>query len=169
MTITELSRTIHGAHNLPAGLPAAPEPRRAHDASGFWIAAGAFLTAMAFSTIPTPLYGLYQQRDHFSAFIVTVVFAVYAVGVIPSLLLAGHVSDWVGRRRVLVPALAIEVVAAVLFLVWPALPGIIVARFVSGVGIGMITATATAHLRDLNARSRPGGGTGRFEVVSTAA
>ena len=124
---------------------------------------------MAFSTIPTPLYVLYQQRDGFSAFVVTVVFAVYAVGVITSLLLWGHVSDWMGRRRVLGPALALEVVAAVLFLVWPALAGLIVARFVSGLGIGMITATATAYLRDLHALGRPGSGDGRFEVVSSAA
>jgi len=136
---------------------------------GFWLAAAAFLTAMAFSTIPTPLYVLYQDRDHFSSFVVTVVFAVYAVGVIASLLVAGHISDWVGRRRVLIPALGIEIIAAVLFLVWPALPGLIVARVVSGFGIGMITATATAYLRDLHAKSRPNAGPGRFEVVSTAA
>jgi predicted MFS family arabinose efflux permease len=137
--------------------------------SGFWLAVAAFLAAMAFSTIPTPLYVVYEQRDGFSSFVVTVVFAVYAVGVIVSLVLAGHVSDWVGRRRVLIPALGIEVLAAVVFLVWPALPGLIVARFVSGVGIGMITATATALLRDLNAVGCPRAGAGRFEVVSTAA
>lgn len=170
MTITEPSRTGpgSGSHRLTE-LPVTPDPHRSRYASGFWLAAGAFLTAMAFSTIPTPLYGLYQERDHFSSFVVTVVFAVYAVGVISSLLLAGHVSDWVGRRRVLVPALAIEVLAALMFVVWPALPGLIASRFVSGLGIGMITTTATAHLRDLNARSHPGGGTSRFEVVSTAA
>jgi MFS family permease len=136
---------------------------------GFWLAAAAFLTAMAFSTIPTPLYVLYQDRDHFSSFVVTVVFAVYAVGVIASLLVTGHISDWVGRRRMLIPAFGIEIIAAVLFLVWPALPGLIVARVISGFGIGMITATATAYLRDLHAKSRPNAGPGRFEVVSTAA
>jgi MFS family permease len=137
--------------------------------AGFWLAAAAFLTAMAFSTIPTPLYGLYQQRDSFSSVMVTVVFAVYAVGVVVSLLLAGQVSDWVGRKRVLVSGLGIEVLAAALFIVWPALAGLLVARFVSGLGIGMTTATATAYLRDLHARSRPGSGVGRFEAVSTAA
>jgi MFS family permease len=84
---------------------------------GFWLISEAFLTAMAFSTVPTPLYPLYQQRDGFSSFTVTVVFAAYAVGVVTSLLLLGHVSDWVGRRRVLIPALGLEVLAAALFLV----------------------------------------------------
>lgn len=168
-SISELSRSVQGDRGVDPDGPAARVPDRTRFRSGFWLAAVAFLTAMAFSTVPTPLYSLYQGRDHFSSFVVTVVFAVYAVGVIASLLLVGHVSDWVGRRRVLVPALAIEVLAALVFLVWPELPGLILARLVSGVGIGMITATATAHLRDLNARSHPGGGTGRFEVVSTAA
>jgi len=136
---------------------------------GFWLVAGAFLTAMAFSTVPAPLYVLYQREDGFSAFVVTVVFAMYAVGVIVSLLLAGHVSDWVGRKRILIPALALEVVAALIFLGSTALPALLLARFVSGLGVGMITATATAYLAELHALSRPGAGTARFEVVSTAA
>jgi MFS family permease len=137
--------------------------------TGFWLVAFAFLTAMAFSTVPSPLYPLYQRRDGFSTFTVTVVFAVYAVGVVTSLLLAGHVSDRVGRRRVLVPALALELMAAGLFLVWPALPGLILARLITGLGVGLVTATATAYLQELHAAGRPGAGHGRFELVSTAA
>ena len=137
--------------------------------AGFWVCAAAFLLAMAFSTLPTPLYVLYQQRDGFSSFVVTIVFCVYAVGVVASLLLAGHVSDWIGRKRVMIPALAILVLSAVIFLVWPALPGLIVARLVNGIGIGLMTATATAYLRDLDSMSRPGAGPARFEVVDTAA
>src|SRR4051794_41573420 len=56
---------------------------------GFSLIAFAFLTAMAFSTVPTPLYPLYMAKDGFSTFMVTVVFAVYAVGVVISLVLAG--------------------------------------------------------------------------------
>jgi MFS family permease len=169
--VTEIPPTIplQSGHTPSADFTSPASSPRPRYGRGFWLAAAAFLVAMAFSTIPTPLYVLYQQRDAFSSFVVTVVFAVYAVGVIISLLFAGHVSDFVGRRRVLVPALAIEMVAAVLFLVWAALPGLIVARFVSGVGIGMITATATAYLRDLHTLRRPPAGSGRFEVVSTAA
>src|ERR1700753_4248533 len=92
---------------------------------GFWLGAAGVLVSMAFSTVPTPLSPIYQRTDGFVSLTVTIVFAVYAVGVVTSLLLAGHVSDWVGRRRVMVPALAIEVLAALLFLVWPALPGLI--------------------------------------------
>ena len=56
----------------------------------------AFLAVMAFSAVPSPLYGLYRARDHFSLFMVTVIYAVYAFGVIGALLLGGHRSDWYG-------------------------------------------------------------------------
>jgi len=65
---------------------------------GFWIVGYAFAVTMAFSALPAPLYVLYQARDHFSTFMVTVIFAAYAAGVVASLFLAGHLSDWVGRR-----------------------------------------------------------------------
>lgn len=134
----------------------APARLRMSHGWGFQVVAVAFATALAFSTVPTPLYALYQQRDGFPAFLVTVVFAAYAVGVMLSLYLAGHVSDWLGRRRVLVAGLLAEALAAVLFLLWPEVPGLIVARLVSGAGIGVVTATATAHLSELRTQARPG-------------
>ena len=135
----------------------------------FWIVSYAFAVTMAFSALPTPLYVLYQARDHFSTFMITVIFAAYAVGVVASLFLAGHLSDWVGRRRMVLLAVATNMLSGVLFLLWPATAGLIVARVVSGVSIGMLTATATAYLNELHAAARPGAGTGRSEVVATAA
>jgi hypothetical protein len=124
--------------------------------AGFWVIAAAFLIVMAFSTVPTPLYALYQSSDGFATVLITVIFAAYAVGVMASLYLAGHVSDWLGRRRVILAAIVVELLAAVLFLVWPAVPGLLIARFISGVGVGMLTATATAHLGELRSVARPG-------------
>jgi MFS family permease len=97
------------------------------------------------------------------------VFGIYAVGVVTSLLLAGHVSDWAGRKPVLITGLFVLTLAAVVFLIWHALPALLVARLLSGLGIGTVTATATAFLNDLHSASRPHSGRGRFELVSTAA
>lgn len=144
-------------------------PGRLSHRVGFVVIALAFTSAMAFSTIPTPLYALYQQRDGFPTFMVTVIFASYAVGVAASLYLAGHVSDWLGRRRIILIALLIELLAAVLFLIWPEVPGLVVARFVSGVGIGVLTATATAHLSELRAVDRPDAKPGSAAVISSLA
>jgi hypothetical protein len=138
-------------------------------ARGFWLIGIAFAGAMAFSTVPAPLYAFYRQRDGFSTFMITVIFAAYAVGVIGSLFLAGHTSDWLGRRRLLFTALATEMVAATLFLFWTALPGLIVARVVTGIGVGLITATATAHLGELHAMARPEAGPARAERMSVLA
>ncbi|WP_436528181.1 MFS transporter [Actinoplanes sp. HUAS TT8] len=144
-------------------------PVKTRHGAGFWMIAAVFLIAMAFSTVPTPLYPLYVARDGFSTFTVTVVFAVYAVGVVTSLVLAGHISDWVGRKKILIPALGFELAAAVLFLTGTSLPVLLGARFLTGLGVGLITATATAYLHELHAAHRPGASKQRFEVVSTAA
>jgi MFS family permease len=137
--------------------------------AGFWLIALVFLTGMAFSTVPTPLYPLYQLRDGFSTFTVTIVFAVYTVGVLTSLMLAGQVSDLVGRKKVLTVALALELAAAALFLAEPPLSVLLVARLVTGLGVGMLTPTATAYLHDLHEAHRRGASAQRFEIVSTAA
>jgi MFS family permease len=136
--------------------------------AGFWAVAFSFLVVAAFSTAPSSLYGLYEQREHLSSLTVTLVYAVYALGVVGSLLLVGHVSDWYGRRVVLLPAIAVAIAAAVLFLVWRSLPGLFVARVLTGVAVGAAVATATAFLTDLD--SGPAGlPTRRAGIVSTIA
>lgn len=130
--------------------------------SGFWLVATTFLVAMAFSTVPTPLWPLYQAADGFPTSMVTVAFSAYAVGVLISLFLAGHVSDWVGRRKVLLPGVLLEVLSSALFLAGHELGVLIVARVICGLGIGLITATATAQLGEL------GGGIRHAGHVATA-
>ncbi|KAA9108081.1 MFS transporter [Microbacterium rhizomatis] len=123
--------------------------------AGFWIVTAVFLTVMAYSTVPTPLYPLYEERDGFPVSTITVIFAAYAVGVVISLYFLGHVSDWLGRRRMLVVAVLVSALSAVLFLLWPEVPGLIVARLVNGASIGILTATATAHLGELRSVAKP--------------
>src|ERR1700753_4503830 len=143
-----------GVQKTPLLSPSpSPSPSRAAGAgpsarrhrAGFWLVAYAFAVTMAFSAIPTPLYVLYQARDGFGSLTLTVIFAVYAAGVAVSLLLAGHLSDWAGRRRMLAAAIVGNLVSGGLFLTWLFVPGLLVARVVSGVSIGLLTAAATAH------------------------
>ncbi|WP_345376660.1 MFS transporter [Frondihabitans cladoniiphilus] len=150
----------------PVALPAR---RTLSHGVSFWVVSGVFLTVMAYGVVPTPLWTLYQHRDGFSTFSITIAFAAYAVGVVISLFLAGHLSDRVGRRTILLPAIGLEIVSAVVFIVWPELGGLIVARVICGLGIGMLTATVTAHILDLHSASRPGSSPARGQVVSGAA
>jgi MFS family permease len=135
---------------------------------GFWLVAAAYAVIMAFSAVPTPLYGLYAVRDGFGSLTITVVYAVYAGGVILALFTVGHVSDWYGRRRVLIPALLIAALSSVLFLVWRDLAGLMVARFVDGIAVGATTATATAWIGELHAARRPTATPRRAEIVGAA-
>jgi len=135
---------------------------------GFWVVAFAFLAVMALGTVPSPLYGLYRARDHFSLFMITVAFAVYAVGVIGALLLGGHLSDFYGRRRLLLPAVGVSIVSAIVFLASKSLPGLLIARLISGISIGIVASTATAYLAELHARTRPQA-TARMAQLTAAA
>jgi MFS family permease len=134
---------------------------------GFWAVAFAFLAVMAFSTLPSPLYGFYQQRDGFSSFTLTIIYGAYAIGVVAALLLAGHVSDWHGRRRVLLPAIATSIVSAIVFLLWRDVPGLIVARIVNGLSVGVVAATATAWLTELHRVGRPDAPALRAQLIAT--
>jgi hypothetical protein len=128
----------------------------------------AFLAVMAFSAAPSPLYGLYRARDHFSLFMITVIYAVYAVGVIGSLLLGGHLSDWYGRRRLLLPSLGLAIVSAIVFVVSKSLAGLLVGRLLNGIAIGIIVSTATAYLTELHAVGRPHATARRAQLTASA-
>jgi MFS family permease len=145
-----------------------PEPgSRRHHGVGFWAVAVTFLTLAAFTTVPSPLYGLYQARDGFSEFMVTVIYAAYAIGVIGALALAGHLSDWYGRRRLLIPAASLTIASAIVFVTWKGVPGLLLARVLSGISIGIAASTATAYLAELHAGHRPDASGTRAQVTAT--
>ncbi|GAA0569437.1 MFS transporter [Streptomyces antimycoticus] len=115
----------------------------------FLAAAYAFVVTMCGTTLPTPLYSLYQREFGFSSFMVTVIFAVYAAGVIVALLLLGRVSDFIGRRPVLLAALALSGLSAVCFLLAGGLPELFTGRTLSGLSAGLATGTATVMVIEL--------------------
>ncbi|MFD4240364.1 MFS transporter [Streptomyces sp. NPDC058525] len=124
-----------------------------------------FAVCMAGTTLPTPLYGLYQEKFGFSELIVTVVYAVYAFGVIGVLLLAGNASDAVGRRPVLLVGLGCAAASAVCFLCATGLGWLYAGRLLSGLSAGLFTGAATAYVMEL----APSGGGSRATFVATAA
>jgi MFS family permease len=136
--------------------------------ASFWAITFAFLSLTALSTAPSPLYGLYARHDSFSSFTTTLVYAIYVVGVAASLILAGQVSDWYGRRVVLASSLTLAIAAALVFVTAESLTGLIVARLLIGIALGAGIATATAYLSDLDiaASGKP---TRRSGIVSTLA
>ena len=127
-----------------ASSPAGRSPARA-----FLGAAFAFLVIMLGTTLPTPLYPLYQAQYGFSQLIITVIFAAYAVGVMGALIVTGRWSDQLGRRPLLFAGLVAAALSDALFLASDGLAPLLVARVVSGISAGIFTGTATVAVIEL--------------------
>lgn len=112
-------------------------------------AAYAFFVVMLGTTLPTPLYPLYERRLGFSSLLVTVIFAVYAVGVIAGLIGLGGLSDRLGRRPVLLAGIARSAASALLFVLANALVPILAGRVLSGLSAGIFTGSATVAVIEL--------------------
>ncbi len=130
---------------------------------GFAGTAYAFAVVLLGTTLPTPLYTIYQEEFGFSELTVTAIFATYATGVIAALLLFGRLSDQIGRRRVLLPGVALSALSAVVFLLAHDVGALFAGRVLSGLAAGLFTGTATATLLDL----APPGRRGQATLVAT--
>src|SRR5260370_5476184 len=131
----------------------------------FWLIAYAFAVTMLGTTLPTPLYVIYQAQWHFSTSLITLIFATYAVGVLAALLAAGRSSDQAGRRPVLAAAIGLSIASAATFILAPSVGWLFAGRALSGLSAGLMTGTATAALTET---ARPGSGR-RASLVSTTA
>ncbi|MFF1634123.1 MFS transporter [Leifsonia sp. NPDC058248] len=146
-----------------ADNPGLPHARsRARHLTGFWLVTGAVVILQAFATLPTPLWPLYAEQDGLTSTLVTVAFAITVVGTVVGLVFFGHLSDRFGRRPIIVPALAVGVGVAVVMMVWPAYPGLLVGRFLTGLAVGLVASTATTYLSDLYRAARPSNALSRF-------
>jgi MFS family permease len=115
----------------------------------------AFLVVMMFATLPSPLYGLYRTRDHLSAFMITVVFAIFAVGTITTLLRERSIVARFGRRGAMLGGVATMMAAAALLATWKALAGLLIGRLLTGVAIGLAAGVAIPYLIELRLRADP--------------
>lgn len=110
---------------------------------GFLLAAFVFAVAMVGTTLPTPLYRFYQQELGFGPTWLTLIFSIYAAGVIAALLVVGGWSDQLGRRPMLAAGLLMGAISAGLFLCAHSIPALLVGRLFSGFSAGIMTGTAT--------------------------
>lgn len=109
----------------------------------------AFVVVMMGTTMPTPLYALYEVEFGFSVFVVTLVFAAYALGVLGALVVLGRWSDSLGRRPMLLSAIVFGLVSAVVFAFASSLTELVIGRVLSGISAGIFVGTATVTLIEL--------------------
>jgi len=113
------------------------------------------LTFLAASSAPTPLYHLYQQGLQFSAGMLTLIFGVYALGLLAALLTVGSLSDHLGRKPVIFAALLLNMLAMLLFINEDSVAWLIAARTLQGFATGMATAVLGAALLDTDRQQGP--------------
>src|SRR3954464_3438842 len=106
-------------------------------ARSFWAFAGVLVVLFMGAGAPTPRYVVYEREYGFSAIVLTLVFAVYVVALLAAFVVAGRLSDHLGRQPVLLLALPINILAAVVFLLADATVWLVVARAVQGVAVGL--------------------------------
>ncbi|WP_157979593.1 MFS transporter [Kribbella monticola] len=128
----------------------------------FVVAGAAGAATLTAASAPSPLYPVYQRLWGFSAFVLTVVFAVYVFALLAALLTVGSLSDRVGRRPVASGALVLLALGMVLFAIAGGTGALVVARIVQGVAVGAATGTTTAMILDSAPNPRLG------SVVSSA-
>jgi predicted MFS family arabinose efflux permease len=130
-------------HRTSTGLYLSPT-------ASFYLLASITLAFLAGSSVPTPLYPLYQSLWGLSPVMITVVFGVYALAVLAGLLVAGRLSDHIGRRPVLMAATLAQVVAMALFAIAASAAGLVLARIVQGLTTGAALSAVGAAMIDLN-------------------
>lgn len=131
------------------------EPRRLGHGRAFVAIAAIFVLFMAASSAPSPLYVVYQQLWQFTPTTLTVIFAVYVLGLVGALLTLGALSDHIGRKPVLTGAIVLEAVSLVLFAVAGNVGVLLAARVLQGIATGAAMTTLGATLIDLNPPHAP--------------
>lgn len=119
-----------------------------------WLAAWPVTAVFVLSNAATPLYVLWQRDIGFSKGTLTVVFAFYIVGLIGSLLVSGVVSDRLGRKPVLLPALGLALAACLIFATATSVPALIVARLFTGIAVGAVVSAGMAAVTDVAGPAR---------------
>src|SRR5271168_162538 len=118
--------------------------------AAFYLLASITVSFLASSSAPTPLYSIYQAQWGFSPITVTVIFGIYAVSVLAALLFVGRLSDHLGRRPVLIAAIAVQTVTMVIFATASGVGDLVLARIIQGLATGAALGAIGAGMIDLD-------------------
>jgi predicted MFS family arabinose efflux permease len=129
---------------------AAGAGRRLSPAVAFLLLASITVSFLAGSSAPTPLYPVYMAEWGLTPLMITVIFGIYALAVLVVLLVAGRLSDHLGRKPVVLAATVAQAVTMVLFGTAAGLTGLLVARVVQGLITGAAIGAVGAAMIDLD-------------------
>jgi predicted MFS family arabinose efflux permease len=129
---------------------AAAERWKLAPAAAFLLIASLTVSFLAGSAAPTPLYGVYMAEWGLTPLMITVVFGIYALAVLLALLVAGRLSDHLGRKPVLITATLAQALTMVLFVTASGPAGLLVARVIQGLTTGAAVGAIGAGMLDLD-------------------
>ncbi len=115
---------------------------------GSWTAVIGLAIFTMGTSIVTPLFPLYQQRFDLSDGAITLLFATYTATVVPTMLIMGNLSDRIGRKRVMLPAMASLSAASLVFSLADSVPYLFAGRVLQGLAIGGFLGVSTAFVVD---------------------
>src|SRR5215470_4352796 len=143
--------------NNCTALPAAhaATARTISPGASFFLLASITVSFLAGSLAPTPLYPVYQADWGFSALTTTEIFGIYALALLGTLLVAGRLSDHVGRRPVLIVATLVQAVVMLMFATANGVAALMLARVVQGVATGAALGAVGAGMLDLDKARGP--------------
>ncbi len=144
-----LPTPVRGRSAAPVRSPQSPTPVR-----WAWLAAWPVMAVFILSNAATPLYVVWQRDIGFSKGVMTVVFACYIVGLLGSLLVSGVVSDRLGRKAVLLPAIGSAVVACLIFAAATDVAMLMIARLLTGIAVGAAVSAGMAAVTDVAGTQR---------------
>jgi predicted MFS family arabinose efflux permease len=133
---------------MPSVVPIA-EPRTGRPLLRIVGLASITVSFLASSAAPTPLYATYQKAWGFSALTTTVVFGVYAVALLATLLTVGRLSDHIGRRPVLLAGIVGQVLALLVFADAHSVTALMAARVIQGLATGTAIGAIGAAMLDI--------------------
>src|ERR1700739_3739140 len=101
--------------------------------AAFLLLASLTVSFLAGSSAPTPLYPVYIAKWGLTPLSITLIFGIYALAVLLALLVAGRLSDHLGRQPVLLAATLAQAATMMLFVTATGSAGLIVARIIQGI------------------------------------
>ncbi len=116
----------------------------------FWLVAYSLFITLLGTNIPAPLLALYRTQWNLSTGMVTLLFAIYAIVVIPTIIISGQLSDRLGRRKLLIPGVLFSIIGSVFFTLSTNIEMLLLSRIFQGLSVGMLNGVAVAALTELD-------------------
>jgi acetolactate synthase, small subunit len=116
----------------------------------FWLVAYSLCITLLGTNIPSPLLAVYRAQWHLSPSMVTLLFAIYAVVVIPTIIISGQLSDQLGRKKLLIPGVFFIIIGSIVFALSTNFTMLLIARICQGISVGMMNGVAVAALTELD-------------------